>query len=123
MKRTALSILIFLAAIASTAAAETTDRAESVPDANPECMDRNGPDCLLQGATVPSRMAPPPTVIVIPPVEPPVIVPPAVVTVIAPGVPAQSAPLPQTTGAASPPVKVTPAPPAKGSAIIAPRAN
>lgn len=78
MKRIIASVIVFLAAGVPGFAAETS---ESIPDAHPECMERNGPDCVLQGQVVPRRAAPatiivPPGVIVAPPIAPPVVVSP-----------------------------------------------
>ena len=78
MKRISVSIIVFFAVSAPGFAAETS---ESILDANPACMERNGPDCVLQGQVVPRRAAPattivPPGVVVVPPVTQPVVVAP-----------------------------------------------
>ena len=71
--QTSASLILFLAAIAPVALAAdaTTERLESVPDANPACMDRNGPDCVLKSQIVAPRYAAPPVTAI-----PPVAVPP-----------------------------------------------
>jgi hypothetical protein len=69
MKTTAAtSIALLLAAVA--AHAQTTERNLAVPDAVPECMERNGPNCVLKSEVITPRVGPP-TITVIPPVTPP----------------------------------------------------
>jgi hypothetical protein len=82
-------IFAFLTTIAPAVAAETTERNESVPDANPACMDINGPDCVLRSQVVPPRTAAPQGVIVAPAPAPPIVPAPGTSTVIAPVPPAQ----------------------------------
>jgi hypothetical protein len=53
---------------------------QSLPDSNPECMQVNGPDCVLRSATVPNRTVAPRAPIVTPLPTTPVIVPPATPT-------------------------------------------
>jgi hypothetical protein len=84
MKRIGLSAVIFLSAAAAVAADL------SLPDANPACMERNGPDCVLgTQVIVPSRVAPPsgtplpPSGIVVIPAPAPVTAPAS--TLAAPG--------------------------------------
>ena len=77
MKQITVSVIALFTAIAPAVAL-----AQSVPDANPECMERNGPDCVLQGQVVTRRAAPPaeivpPGVVVVPPVTPSVVVAPS----------------------------------------------
>lgn len=67
MKRWSAVLIVFFTA-APALAAETTDRNESVPDAVPACMERNGPDCMLKSDMVVPRAAPP--IVVIPPAIP-----------------------------------------------------
>ena len=88
MKRIPASIIVFLTAIAPAAAAETTERPQSVPDANPACMQVNGPDCVLRSQVVPPRTAAPQGVVVVPTPAPPITAAPGIPTVIAPAPPA-----------------------------------
>ena len=57
LKRIPVFVCVLLANMGPALAAETTVRIESVPDANPECMERNGPDCVLRSQVVPPRTA------------------------------------------------------------------
>jgi hypothetical protein len=66
MKRISASTILFLATIAPAVAAETTERNDSLPDSNPECMQVNGPDCVLKSQVVLPRMAAPPVTAVPP---------------------------------------------------------
>jgi hypothetical protein len=103
MLRIPASVLIFLASIAPTIAAETRERFESLPDSNPECMQVNGPNCVLGSEVVVPRQATPPgtiaplSVIVAPtpappraeaspamPAPPPIMAAPEITTVILP---------------------------------------
>ena len=85
MKRISLSLYVLLAAMGPAVAADTTVRIESVPDANPECMERNGPDCVLRSQVVPPRTATSPGVVVVPaPTTPMTLVPQGAVGVPAP---------------------------------------
>ena len=65
MKRLAACVIVFFTAGAPAFAAQTTDRNESVQDAIPACMERNGPDCTLKSDLFFPRAAP--GIIVIPP--------------------------------------------------------
>jgi len=82
MKRIVTAIFILLATGAPVIAAETTERNDSVPDANPECMQVNGPDCVLRSDVMtPRAVAPPLTAIPpAPPVPPVIIAPPGTVS-------------------------------------------
>ena len=86
MKRIFLSVILFLSTLMPAVAAETTDRAESIPDANPACMERNGPDCVLKSQVVPPRVAAPPGSVIPPADSTGVVVIPAPGTATAPGV-------------------------------------
>lgn len=89
MNRIPASIIVFLTAMAPAVAAETTERTESLPDANPACMQVNGPDCVLRSEVVPPRTAAPQGVVVVPTPVPPITAAPGNPTVIAPAPPAQ----------------------------------
>jgi hypothetical protein len=113
MKPIILFISVFLATSVPAMAAET---AESIPDANPACMERNGPDCVLRSETAPPRVAAPsplippaatnPSGVVVVPAQPATPASPGVVVIPAPSinpsgvvvVPAQSA-MPASSGA------------------------
>ena len=60
-------MMLVLTTIMPAGAADTTERLDSLPDAHPECMQVNGPDCVLRSPTMPSRTAPP-QVTIAPPV-------------------------------------------------------
>ena len=131
VKQITVSFFVFLATIFPAAAAETTDRGVGLLDTHPECMERNGPDCVLPAAIAPPRTAAPQGVAVAPPVVPPVIVPPSVpietppappITLV-PGIPAPFAPAPPIKNAPSTPTEAGPAQPAQRSTIISPRTN
>lgn len=77
MKRLAVSMFVFLNALTPGFAAETSD---SLPDAVPACMERNGPDCVLPGQVVPRRATAPVIVTSPPVVVPPVSAPPTVIS-------------------------------------------
>lgn len=92
MDRISASTGIFLALVAPVVAAQSSERSESLPDANPACMERNGPDCVLGTQVIPARRAAPPG-----PGVPPtgvVVVPSSTVT--PPGVAASGTPLPRS---------------------------
>jgi hypothetical protein len=59
MRRIPVAMMALLAVIGNATAAETTDRMESLPDAHPECMQVNGPDCVLNSPYAPPRVAAP----------------------------------------------------------------
>jgi len=131
MTRISAAIFVFLAAIAPAIAADIAEPNVSVPDANPECMDRNGPDCVLGAQVVPSRVAAPPRTLVAPADPTGVVVVPAPTPLgtIAPpgmivpqGVVGTPAPAPVTTTTTTVPgtsTVITPASP--GVSIISPR--
>ena len=57
-----LTSIVWLAIVAPVIVAETTDRTQSILDANPVCMDRKGQDCVLRSEVMPlGRGAPPVT--------------------------------------------------------------
>jgi hypothetical protein len=60
MQRIPASALIFLASMAPAIAVETRERVESLPDSNPECMEVNGPNCVLRSEVVLPGTATPP---------------------------------------------------------------
>jgi len=64
----------------SVACAGAVHAQQSLPDSNPECMQVNGPDCVLRSATVPNRTAAPPAPITTPLPPAPVPTAPAVPT-------------------------------------------
>ncbi len=103
MKRMLTAVMLFVAAIAPAVAAESTERTQSVIDANPACRERTGPDCVLRGVFA----------------SPPVILfEPRGVDVVP--TPAQ-APVPPMTNARSKPIVLAPLPPPVQRAItIAP---
>jgi hypothetical protein len=61
-----LNVIFFLAATMPAVAAETTQHYQSPADANPACMEVNGPECIIQSPVTPSRVAAP-RVIIVPP--------------------------------------------------------
>jgi hypothetical protein len=103
MQRMPIFLIVLLAATAPAIAAETTERRDSLPDANPECMQVNGPDCVLKSEFMPPRVAVPPGT----------VTPSGVVG--APG----SAPAVSATPGSS--AVIAPAAPAPQSTIISPR--
>lgn len=84
MKRIPASIIVFLATIAPAVAAESTERVGSLPDAYPECMQVNGPDCVIRSQVMPLLTADPQDVLVVPTPAPPIVAAPGTPTVIAP---------------------------------------
>ena len=57
-------IILFLVTIGPAAAAETTERMESLPDSHPECMQVNGPDCVLGSPRTSPRVTARPVTVV-----------------------------------------------------------
>jgi hypothetical protein len=64
MKQFSAMIILFLVTIGPAAAAETTERMESLPDSHPECMQVNGPDCVLGSPRMSPRVTAPPVTVV-----------------------------------------------------------
>ncbi|MCE9641318.1 MAG: hypothetical protein K8S22_14435 [Betaproteobacteria bacterium] len=126
MKPISILVLALFAALAPAVVL-----AQSVPDANPECMERNGPDCVLPSALVPQRAGPP--IVVVPPIVVPPVTPPAgTVSPQATLPPRGTAPSSGIVGSPEPvppaaPASTTPGssnvivPSGQGSAIISPR--
>jgi hypothetical protein len=83
MRQTSVAMMALLAAIGNATAAETTDRMESPPDAHPECMQVNGPDCVLESPYQPRRVAAP----AVTQLPPGVVVSPATIVAPASGAP------------------------------------
>jgi hypothetical protein len=105
MKKIHSSVIVFLASIAPAIAADTTGRMESLPDANPECMQVNGPDCVLRSEFAPPRVTAPPAT----------TTPSGVVGMPAPATPGT------TTIAPGSATVIAPAAPATNSTVISPR--
>jgi len=107
MNRLTVSMCLLATLVAPVAGAQ-----QSLPDSNPECMQVNGPDCVLQSATQPNRyMAPQkpigPTTPVTPPLTPVVVSPP--LTTRGPAATAASAPAATgATGAEAGPAVLAP---------------
>jgi len=97
MKRTSALFIAFLVSTASAIAADVPPL--SPPDANPACMERNGPDCTIKSEGVPRGYAAPQNDRGQTPSPFGTQVPP----------PAGMSPQPPTSGA--PPTDVTPPPP------------
>ena len=112
MKTFTACAFAFCAVIAPAAIAQP----QSLPDSNPECMQVNGPDCVLKDSTVPSRISAPrititpplpitPVVPVPPPTErvpgPPVIIAPNQPFAAAPGAPTDAGATAATAAPAS----------------------
>ncbi len=111
MHRLAASVIVFFTAGAPVFAAQTTDRNESVQDAIPACMERNGPDCTLKSDIYIPRAAP--GIIVISPVS----VPP---TATVPSGTVTAVPSRRTTGLVGSDVVTTPS---GTTVIITPSGN
>ena len=88
MKRTIAPIIFALTAVASAFGAQ------SPLDANPACMEVNGPDCVIQSVIVPQRVTAPPSVITTPAPTPapPVVAAPPGPSEMVPGTPATAPP-------------------------------
>jgi hypothetical protein len=106
MKRISASMVVFLAGIAAAVAADPVERAESLPDAYPECMQVNGPDCVLRSQASPARTAAPAGTIISP------------ATIVPPGAPAAVTAVPVST--ATEVTNVIMPPPAERRTIAAP---
>ena len=126
MQRLSASIVLILAAIGPAIAAETTERGESILDAYPECMEVNGPDCVLRSQDRPPLTAAPRGVVILPAPGSPTAATPGVVVLPAPASPIAATPGVVVISPPAPPMDATPGTstiivPARGATLISPR--